>query len=55
MAFMITLGVVLRSTEIVPLKYLGFIYMTMGIPLFASALRFYYNGIYYRKETKSIE
>lgn len=50
MIFMISMGVFFRTTEIVPLKYLGFVYMVMGIPLFASALRFYYNVFFVKKK-----
>jgi len=42
MALMITLGITLRKTEIVSPDYLGLFYMTMGIPLVISALKFLY-------------
>lgn len=48
MAVMISMGVFLRKSEIVSPFYLSVLYVTMGIPLFASAFRFYYSGIYYR-------
>lgn len=47
MTFMISFGVFLRKSGIVPPFYLSVLYVTMGIPLFASSLRFYYSGIYY--------
>lgn len=47
MAGMISLGVVLRTSGIVAPFYLSIVYVTMGIPLFISSLRFYYSGIYY--------
>lgn len=48
MAVMIAMGVFLRKSGIVSPFYLSVLYVTMGIPLFVSALRFYYSGIYYR-------
>jgi len=48
MAVMISMGVFLRKSGIVSPFYLSVLYVTMGIPLFASAFRFYYSGIYYR-------
>jgi hypothetical protein len=48
MAVMIVMGVFLRKSGIVSPFYLSVLYVTMGIPLFVSALRFYYSGIYYR-------
>lgn len=47
MTFMISFGVFLRKSGMVPPFYLSVLYVTMGIPLFASSLRFYYSGIYY--------
>ncbi len=43
MAGMITLGIVLRKTLIIPLSSLALVYMTMGIPLLFSSFRFYIN------------
>lgn len=40
MLLMITLGFILRKTEIVSVHYLAGFYMTMGIPLVISALKF---------------
>ena len=48
MAVMITSGVILRKTGVVSPEYLSVLYVTMGIPLFLSALRFYYYEIFYR-------
>lgn len=43
MAGMITLGIVLRKTLIIPLSSLALVYITMGIPLLFSSIRFYIN------------
>lgn len=48
MTVMISMGVFLRKTGIVSPFYLSVLYVTMGIPLFASAFRFYYSGFYYQ-------
>lgn len=48
MILMISMGVLLRKSGIVSPFYLSVLYVTMGIPLFASAFRFYYSGIYYQ-------
>lgn len=53
MAGMITLGVVLRTSGIIAPFYLSVVYVTMGIPLFISSLRFYYSAIYYSSIIKS--
>ena len=45
---MISMGVFLRKSGIVSPFYLSVLYVTMGIPLFASALRSYYSGFYYQ-------
>jgi len=45
MSIMISCGVTLRLTGIIPLLYLSLFYITMGTPLFLSALRFYYSAI----------
>jgi hypothetical protein len=49
MVFMISMGMTLRKTGLVPLEYLSVFYVTMGTPLLLSAFRFYYNGINYKK------
>lgn len=54
MSVMISMGVFLRKSGIVSPFYLSVLYVTMGIPLFASAFRFYYSGIYYRLVTVKI-
>jgi hypothetical protein len=47
MTLMITMGITLRKSGIVRPEYLAIVYLTMGIPLLLSAIRFYYRGIYY--------
>ena len=47
MAGMITMGVILRTTLIIPIASLSLAYVTMGIPLLFSSFRFYHNWIYY--------
>lgn len=47
MVGMISLGIFLRTSGIVSPFYLSVLYVTMGVPLFISSLRFYYSGIYY--------
>ena len=51
MALMITMGITLRKTGLVPLQYLSAFYVTMGVPLSLSAIRFYYTGIFYKRAT----
>lgn len=48
MAFMISMGIALRTTGIVPVEYLSILYVTMGVPLTVSAFRFYFHFIYYK-------
>lgn len=48
MGIMITMGVLLRKSGIIPPAYLSILYITMGIPLSLSAFRFYYHGFNYR-------
>lgn len=48
MAIMISSGIILRKSGIISPEYLSVLYVTMGIPLFLSALRFFYYEIYYR-------
>ncbi|MBL7969316.1 MAG: hypothetical protein JNK09_20095 [Prolixibacteraceae bacterium] len=38
---MIAMGITLRKTGIVPSEYLAIMYITMGIPLLMSSIRFY--------------
>lgn len=47
MAGMISLGVFLRKTSIVPLASLSLAYITMGIPLLLSSFRFYHRWFYF--------
>ncbi|MBN1113339.1 MAG: hypothetical protein JXA53_10550 [Bacteroidales bacterium] len=49
MAIMITSGILIRKSGVLSSEYLIIIYVTMGIPLFLSAIRFYYYGIFYQK------
>ena len=52
MSIMITFGVTLRLSGIVPLNYLSLFYVAMGIPLFMSAIRFYFYAFKNRKNPK---
>lgn len=52
MGSMIGLGVFLRSSGIVPIRYLSLLYVTMGIPLSISAVMFFVYGIKYFKLSK---
>jgi hypothetical protein len=47
MIIMITSGILLRMSGIISQQNLSVVYLTMGIPLFLSAFRFYYYGFYY--------
>lgn len=47
MAGMILLGIVLRTTGVIPILYLSMLYITMAIPLGISAFRFFYHWIKY--------
>jgi len=49
MSVMITTGILLRKFDIISSEYLSVLYVTMGIPLFVSAFRFYYYGFYFNK------
>ncbi len=48
MLSMILLGVILRTTSVVPMAFLSLAYITMGIPLLFSSFRFYYSWIRYQ-------
>ena len=48
MLSMILLGVILRTTSVVPLAFLSLAYITMGIPLLFSSFRFYYSWMRYQ-------
>ena len=45
MSTMISFGVTLRVTGLVPIQYLSVFYICMGTPLFLSSIRFYAHGI----------
>jgi hypothetical protein len=47
MTVMISSGILLRLSGLVSQMVLCSIYITMGIPLFLSSIRFYYNFIFY--------
>jgi uncharacterized membrane protein len=49
MSVMISMGIFLRKSGLVPVSYLSVLYVTMGIPLFTSAFRFYYFGFLFNK------
>lgn len=44
---MISFGIFLRKSSIVPFAYLSLAYITMGIPLLLSSFRFYYRWYYF--------
>jgi len=50
MAFMISMGITLRTTGWVAPVYLSFLYLMMSVPLLISSVRFYYSGVYYYKK-----
>jgi len=45
MGIMISMGVTLRKTGLVPFQYLSVFYVAMGLPLLISAFRFLHHGI----------
>ena len=45
MGSMIGLGVFLRTSEIISIRYLSLLYITMGIPLSISAIMFFMEGL----------
>jgi len=47
MIVMISLGLFLRKSSIVPIASLSLAYITMGIPLLFSSFRFYHRWFYY--------
>lgn len=49
MTIMISLGIILRTSGIIPLDYLSLFYITMGIPLLLSSIRFYISGFLFPK------
>ena len=46
---MMTFGIMLRISGIIPLNYLSLFYIAMGTPLFISAIRFYNYTFNYQK------
>lgn len=54
MIIMISFGIFLRKTGIVPFEYLSIFYIAMGIPLFLSAFRFYYFGFNFRNAVQDL-
>jgi hypothetical protein len=55
MAIMMSFGITLRMTGFVSPKYLSVFYIAMGTPLFLSAFRFYYFGLFYQKAVKKLK
>lgn len=53
MAGMISMGILLRKSLIVPLASLSLAYITMGIPLLFSSLRFYLNWFRFQSAANS--
>lgn len=51
MTLMITLGITIRRTGMIPFEYLAVFYLTMGTPLLVSAFKFLYAGITFKKTT----
>lgn len=49
MSVMISMGIFLRKSGLMPVSYLSVLYVTMGIPLFTSAFRFYYFAFLFNK------
>lgn len=47
MTLMISGGIILRKSGLLPSGTLSLLYITMGVPLFISSLRFFYNWIFY--------
>lgn len=45
MILMISMGILLRKSNLVAVGHLSFLYLMMGIPLLLSAIRFYIAGI----------
>lgn len=45
MGMMISMGVALRKTGVIPFQYLSVFYVAMGLPLLISAFRFLYHGV----------
>ena len=54
MISMILLGIIIRKTGFIPIEYLSVFYISMGLPLFISSIRFLYYAINYNKSQKII-
>ena len=48
MAFMITGGIILRRSHIIPSLYMGTFYITLGLSLLLAAVSFLYAGVRYK-------
>lgn len=53
MTIMISAGITLRLSGLVPLNYLSLFYIAMGTPLFISAIRFFYYARKYRNQNNN--
>lgn len=51
MVLMISVGIMVRKTGLIPFEYLAVFYIVMGIPLFVSALKFLYYAVNFNKKT----
>lgn len=51
MVLMISMGITIRKTGLIPFEYLAVFYIVMGIPLFVSALKFLYYAVNFNKKT----
>jgi len=49
MLVMISGGIFFRRSGLVPQNFLASLYLTMGVPLSLSSVRFYYTGIFYHR------
>lgn len=54
MTVMISMGIALRMSGIIPAAYMSLFYFTMGTPLFISAFGFYYYGFNYSKALNTL-
>ncbi len=54
MTVMISSGIILRKSGILYPGTLSLVYITMGIPLILSSLRFFYYWIFYASFTENI-
>ncbi|VBB47186.1 conserved membrane hypothetical protein [uncultured Paludibacter sp.] len=53
MVLMMSLGIFLRTSGLISIRYLSILYVTMGIPLATSAIMFFVYGIKYFDLTKT--